>query len=126
MNIKFRSDDHLAAWKIVKTNWLIQLANKLIVFFVIASIVVIIWRWGRVPPTVPLWYSRAWGTDQMAKPIWLFILPIGGLLLYFINLLVSIYITAEYLIFTQILFLTSLLVNFLSFIAIIKILFLIT
>ncbi|HBC72372.1 MAG: hypothetical protein UX91_C0001G0079 [Candidatus Amesbacteria bacterium GW2011_GWB1_47_19] len=28
-----------------------------------------------IPPEVPLWYSRPWGGEQLAKPVWL-ILPI--------------------------------------------------
>jgi hypothetical protein len=114
------------AWKEVKNNWLIQLVTKFVAALVIASVAVIILRWNRMPPLVPLWYSRPWGTDQLAHPIWLFLLPLGGLAIFFLNLAVSIFITAEYLIFTQVLFIASFLVNFLSFITLIKIVFIIT
>jgi hypothetical protein len=114
------------AWRETQHNWLIQLVTKFVALFIIASIAVIVWRWNRMPPLVPLWYSRPWGIDQLAQPIWLFLLPLGGLVLYFINLFVSMYITAEYLIFTQTLFLASFLINFLSFITLVKIIFLAT
>jgi hypothetical protein len=114
------------AWKEVQKNWLIQLITKFVVLFVIASVAVIVWRWNRMPPQIPLWYSRPWGADELAAPIWLFLLPIGSLAIFFINLLISMYVTAEYLIFTQVLFIASFIVNFLSFITLIKIIFIIT
>lgn len=113
-------------WNLIKTNWLIAVVTKFVVFFIIASLAAIAWRWSRLPPLVPLWYSRPWGTDQMAPPVWLFILPLGSLVLYFVNLVIAIYLTADYLIFTQMLFLSSFLVSCLSFITLIKILFLVT
>jgi hypothetical protein len=119
------TDPH-EAWNDIKNNWIIQVVRKSVIACFIISLLFIIWQWKRVPPLVPLWYSRPWGTDQLASPIWLFLLPLGGLLIYFINLSVSMYITAQYLIFTQMLFLSSLLVNILSLVTLVKILFLIT
>lgn len=113
-------------WKEIQHNWLIQLVTKFVIFFIIASLAAIAWKWNHLPPLVPLWYSRPWGTDQLAKPYWLFILPLGGLLIYFMNLLIAMYVTTEYLIFTQILFISSFIVNVLSFITLITILFIIT
>jgi hypothetical protein len=114
------------AWKEVQHNWLIQLITKFVVVFIVLSIGLIVWRWNRMPPLVPLWYSRAWGVDQLAPPIWLFLLPLAGIFWYFINLFICMYVTAEYLIFTQILFLSSFVVNLLSFITLVKIIFIIT
>ncbi len=126
MKIPFQSADRLGTWKTVKKNWVIQLSTKFIFFFFAASLAAIIWRWRILPPLVPLWYSRPWGAAQLAQPVWLFILPLGALCIYLINLLISIYLMSEYLIFTQILFLSSFLINLLSFIAVVKILFLVT
>lgn len=114
------------AWNNIKNNWIIQVVNKSVIVCLIISLFCIAWRWTRLPPSVPLWYSRPWGTDQLASPIWLFLLPLGALVIYFINLAISMYITAQYLIFTQVLFLSSLLVNILSLVTLVKILFLVT
>jgi len=114
------------AWNAVKNNWIIQVVNKSVITCLVISLLFIAWRWLRLPPSVPLWYSRPWGTEQLASPIWLFLLPLGGLLIFFINLAISMYITAQYLIFTQVLFLASLLVNILSLVTLVKILFLVT
>jgi hypothetical protein len=126
MSSKLHITDPYEAWNLIKNNWIIQVTNKSITACVVISILCIAWRWWQLPPVVPLWYSRPWGLEQLASPFWLFLLPLGGLVIYFINLTVSIYITAQYLIFTQMLFLSSLLVNILSLVTLIKILFLVT
>lgn len=123
---KLHITDLHESWNNIKNNWIIQVVNKSIVACLIVSLLCITWRWTRLPPSVPLWYSRPWGTDQLASPIWLFLLPLGALVIYFINLAISMYVTAQYLIFTQMLFLSSLLVNILSLVTLVKILFLVT
>lgn len=110
----------------LSTNWFIRLVHKFILILFVLSLGILLWRWHMLPPMVPLWYSRPWGADQLASPYWLFMLPLASIILYGINFLVSMYVTREYLIFTQMLFLSSLIVSLLSFISLIKILFLIT
>lgn len=113
-------------WKELSGNWLVSIINKFVLLCVLISLGVIFWRWHLLPPAVPLWYTKPWGTDQLAHPYWLFLLPIGSLLIYLVNVIASVYITADYLIFTQLLFLTSFLVSFLSLITLVQILFLVT
>jgi len=126
MNIKEPFQKHSTAWSQVKTNWLIQATGRIVIALNLASLISIIMLWGKLPPAVPLWYSRPWGADQLAPPLALFILPAGSILVYLINLGLAIFFISEYLVFIQMMFLTSLLVSFLSCIAIIKIVFLIT
>lgn len=114
------------AWVHIRDNWLIRLVGRAVLFLNIAAALVILIRFTKLPLFVPLWYSRPWGTDQLASPLWLFILPVGSIFLHIINLAISIFFTAEYLVFTQMIFLTSFLVSLLSFITLIKIVFLIT
>jgi len=111
---------------ILKTNWFIRLAHKFIIALFILSLGILLWRWRMLPPLVPLWYSRPWGADQLAAPFFLFILPVSSLFLYGVNFLIAIYVTAEYLIFTQLLFLSSFIVSLLSFVTLVKILFLVS
>ena len=110
----------------LKTNWFINLVNKFILALFVLSICILIWKWRSLPPQVPIWYSRPWGESQLTSPYWLLILPITSILLYAINVFISVAITSEYLIFTQMLFLSSLMVSVLSFVDLLKILFLIT
>jgi hypothetical protein len=126
MQLSLHSPKSVQTWNQIKSNWIIQTVHKCIIFLTVLSLGLIAWRWRTMPPLIPLWYSKPWGSDQLANPFFIFILPLGCLTLYGINTLISIYVTAEYLVFTQILFLTSLLINFLAFITLIKILFLVT
>ncbi len=125
-NFPHPSQKVTTTWNSIKTNWLISLVHKFVLLLFVLSLGFLVWRWTMLPPLVPLWYSRPWGADQMAQPLWLLLLPLASILWYGINFVISIYITAEYLIFTQMLFLSSLIVSMLSFLALIKILFLVT
>lgn len=113
-------------WKDISKNWLIALVNKFVLIIFMLSLAVIIWRFKALPPQVPLWYDKPWGMDQLAGPLWLFILPAGSLVVYFINILLSVYFSADLLIFSQTLSLASLTVSLLSFITLVKIIFLVT
>jgi len=126
MYIKLHPTETSEAWKLIKSNWVISWVTKCVIGFTVLSLLAIAWRWNRLPPLVPLWYSLPWGTDQLTPPLTLLILPLGALVIYLINLLLSMYVTAEYLIFTQILYVSSFMVNLLSCITLIKILFLVT
>lgn len=121
-----QSHHAFTVWQKIRTNWLITMIHRFIIGLFVLSVGLLLWRFPVLPPQVPLWFSRPWGTDQLASPYWLFLLPASGIVWYAINLLLSIYVTAEYLIFTQILFLSSLIVSLLSFVALVKILFLIS
>lgn len=109
------------SWKELKHNTIIVWSHRAVLFIYTVSFVIILWRLPHLPPLVPLWYSRPWGTDQLAHPYWLLLLPSGGLIWYGINIIVSTYLHRAYLTFVQLLYLTSLLVSILSFITLIKI-----
>lgn len=111
---------------IIKKNWLIRVVHKFVFVLLFLSVGLLVWRFPVLPPAVPLWFSRPWGADQLASPYWLILLPVSSILWYGIDLLLGIYITKDYLIFTQMLFLSALLVNLLSFITLVKILFLVS
>jgi len=113
-------------WKELSRNHIVSIVNRLILFFTIASAVVLAWFWRFLPPLVPLWYSLPWGADRLANPAWLIILPAGVLVWYGASIVIATYVTREYLTFTQILLLTTLLGAFLSFVTLVKILFLVT
>lgn len=130
MNIipRLPNETHKAAatWGVIRKNWLVSVVHKFVIALFILSVGLLLWRFPMLPPEVPLWFSRPWGSDQLANPYWLILLPVSSLIWYVIDILVAIYVTTEYLIFTQMLFLSALIVSILSFITIIKILFLIT
>lgn len=114
----------VATFSRIQKNWVISFVHKFVLLMSVASIGLIAWNWNALPPAVPLWYSRPWGTEQLAPPIFLFILPVGNLLWYSLNILIATYVTSEYLIFTQVLFLSSAVLSALSFTTLAKIVFL--
>lgn len=48
-------------------------------------IITFLLRFSRLPPQLPLFYSRQWGENQLADSWLIFVLPIFLNLLYFIN-----------------------------------------
>jgi len=115
-----------ATWIVIRKNWLVGVVHKFVIALFILSVGLLLWRFPILPPEIPLWFSRPWGEDQLASPYWLILLPVSSMIWYAIDILMAIYVTTEYLIFTQMLFLSALIVSILSFITIIKILFLVT
>lgn len=112
-------------WKNLKKNWIVSISEKFVFLLLSISIVLLLWQWKHLPPLVPLWYDKPWGAEQLADPHWLFILPLSSLVVYIVNVVSSIYIISDYLVFIQIASLTSLLVSFLSCITLMKIIFLV-
>lgn len=80
----------------------------------------------RLPDLVPLWYSRPWGTEQLAHPLWLLLLPIVSAVFHGLNTIVAVTIISEYPIFVRTLFIVSAAVSILSLIAVVQILLLVT
>lgn len=130
MNIfsQFHVQPHalLERWKELRAHRVIAFVHYAVFVFFFLSIAVTLWRWKFLPPAVPIWYSRPWGEDQLAHPLWLFLLPAGALLWHGINIIVSAVILHEYPVFARVLFLSSLLVNILSFVTLIQILLLVS
>lgn len=63
--------------------------------FWIAQILVIILTWSRLPPQLPLFYSRPWGKDQLTTPAGLLLLPSLSFLVFFINFVFIVFIPKE-------------------------------
>lgn len=116
----------LGMWNMLSANWIIHAINRVVLLLFIGSILLILLRWRSLPPQIPLFYSRPWGEEQLVHPAWLFLLPLSPLAWYGVNILIAVYITREFLIFTQTLFLTSLITSILSFVTLLKILFLVS
>ncbi|MEK7129737.1 MAG: hypothetical protein AAB803_01845, partial [Patescibacteria group bacterium] len=100
----------LARWRELRAHRVIAFVHYASLLFFFLSVAITLWRWKFLPPAVPLWYSRPWGEDQLAHPLWLFLLPVGALLWHGINIIVSASLLHEYPVFARVLFLSSLLV----------------
>ncbi|MDO8452031.1 MAG: hypothetical protein Q7S76_04150 [bacterium] len=107
-------------------NWVISFSVKCSAAAIVLSFVFLLLRWDTLPPEIPLWYAQPWGPLRLASRGWLVILPIGSMGSLLIASLSGIFLTSEYLVFTQLGFVSSFLVSILSFVTLIKILFLVT
>jgi hypothetical protein len=126
MKLSFSDPESTRAWEDIKTNWLIRNTGRVVLSTSVGSLTGIALLYTQLPPLIPLWYSRPWGVDQLAHPLWLLVFPAGSICIFFINRMITKYFVAQYLIFSQILFLTSLVSSILSLFALMKILLLIT
>jgi hypothetical protein len=91
--------------------------------FLIASLTFTTIFYHRLPPQIPLFYSRPWGQEQLAYKIWFFILLLIYSSLLIINLrLASIFFKKTPLLSDLLVWSTAVL-GFLQFITIIRIIF---
>jgi hypothetical protein len=112
-------------WAFQKQNWLFTLTNRVISLCIIISVVTILINWKTLPPLIPLWKSRPWGGDELAKPIVLFLLPSVSILWHICNIILSGTLVKEHRIFSQILYLSSLFVGVFSCIEVVTIIYLV-
>lgn len=105
----------------LQKNWLISLVNYFVMLLFVLSLAFILFNFKKYPPLIPLFFSKPWGTERLAPPYTLFLLPLSGMFWHMVNIFLSTYEVKKYITFTQILLLSSFLVNFLSFIIVLRI-----
>lgn len=108
-----------------KPQKLYQLYLPLALFFLVGQLLVILSSWRYLPPSVPLFYSRPWGKEQLASPLMLFILPGLSLAIILINSLLSSMVAKEVLM-KRVLASMASLFSFLCLITLVQIIRLIT
>jgi len=74
----------------------------------------------KLPPQLPLFYSRPWGEDQLVSPRFLFLLPATSTTVLFVNLLFITFLAKLKLLSISLL-VSSSLYSFLSFYTLVKI-----
>lgn len=110
----------------LQNNTIIRWSARFTVLLISTSLLILILSWNKLPAEVPLWYSKPWGADRLAAPGWLFLLPGAGFCWYIINSFLSLHVTKEHLVFSQILFLCSLLVSMFSIVTLTMIIWIIS
>ena len=92
--------------------------DKLVLWFFALTMVAIILQliliglsWKFLPPQVPVFYSKPWGNDILAKPIFLWILPGFSVLVYILNFILSKLISVDNKFLNRIFAFTSLFVS---------------
>jgi len=90
-------------------NTIIRWSSRITILLIFSSILILLFSWNKLPTEIPLWYSKPWGKDRLANPAWLFLLPSASFFWYITNSFLSIHVTKDHLVFSQILFLSALL-----------------
>ena len=103
--------------------WQDELARRgflVAAFFWLSGLSVLIFLSFRLPPQVPLFYSRPWGEEQLVSAGFIFLLPAIAFLMLFINFLASNFLSQEKLIL-RVLAVSSALGTFLVFFTLMRI-----
>lgn len=104
----------------------LKTAMRVFLFFFTLSLIMLIIKWQKLPPEIPLYYSLPWGEEQLTTPSGLLVLPLSSFFVFFLNFyLASIFLEKEPLL-CRILILTGTVFSFLSTLTLIKIILLIT
>jgi len=112
---------------LIKTkNQIIKLGVQLGFFFLTLQVVVLFLFWKKIPPQVPLFYSRPWGEKQLASIFFLWLLPAFSFLVILINLTVAAFLAQKEKLAAQLLIIFGAVFNFLCLVTLVKIIFLIT
>lgn len=89
------------------------------------SFIVLAIAFKRLPPSIPLYYSLPWGEEQLARPADLFIIPLSVMLIFLLNLTLSMTFLKKDDFLTQFLMWSSCLIALVGAISIIKIILLV-
>jgi hypothetical protein len=79
----------------------------------------------KLPPEVPLFYSRPWGERQLASPFLLFLLPVVSILVLFVNSLLATTVFKKEPLVSRLMLIFSTVISFLCLVTFIKISFLV-
>jgi len=94
---------------------------KLSFILILVQALIILFSLSFLPSQVPLFYSKPWGEEQLAHPLYLFILPLANLAVFILNSILLSFIEKKELLIRQILIICILLFNFLSLITLVQI-----
>jgi len=104
----------------------IRLCLRLGLFLLIVQLAILAFFWRKLPPQVPLFYSRSWGKEQLVSPIALLVLPAASLMITLANLATVSLMPGEERLASQLLVIFATVFNFLCLVTLFKIVILVT
>src|SRR3989338_551510 len=81
---------------------------------ILAQISLILVSWGKLPPELPLFYSRPWGEAILASPLFLWILPTVAAFLTIANFSIAIFWLRTNYFLTRVLIIFTALIAFIT------------
>jgi len=113
------------SWKTLLTNKVVTISTYGGLVFPLVGMVIIAVVWNTLPPVIPIWFSKPWGVERLSPTGWLFILPLSSFLITAINAYIAAFLIKEYLVFSQIISLSSIVISMLSIFSLVKIIFMV-
>lgn len=92
------------------------------ILFIIIQVSLIAFYWKRLPPEIPLFYSRPWGSSILAHMQFIWFIPSIAFFFVIVNYCIVIFFLQENKFLNRVLCVTSLLVGFTTFYGILRIL----
>jgi len=124
--INLKRTDFLEATPTLRSTWTFKLSSLAILTHISISSLTLLLFWRKLPPQVPLWYSRPWGTERLVPPLYLLIPIAASITIYAINIFVANKFATDHPMFARVLFLSSALVSIISTIILVRIVALVT
>lgn len=110
----------------VKTGFLSDKANfwsfLISIIFVLLQVTLIVFYLRRLPPEIPLFYSKPWGAPMLAHQIFIWLIPVISFFFIFINFCLVIFFLRENKFLARVMCIVSVLVGFTTFYGILRIL----
>jgi len=97
-----------------------RLLRLTIILFVV-QIVLIIWFYNQLPPEIPLYFSRPWGSLWLASSASIFILPLFSLITLLLNYFLALFYHQKKLLLSQLLVIFAFIISLFSTISVLKI-----
>lgn len=107
--------------KIPQQDKILTARFRLAFIICVVQLVILFSFWQRLPPQVPLFYSRPWGTNQLTSPLGLLTLPGLSVAIILINLLIGRFIDQKEILMKQIISTAALVFNLLCLITLVQI-----
>jgi hypothetical protein len=104
--------------------WEDKVVLKLLRWSLVALVLqglVIWWKFSQLPPKIPLFYSRAWGEEQLAEVHYIFGLPIMSLIVLVVNNFIASMMGEKEKTLVIVLSLSGLVFSFLALVTVFKI-----
>lgn len=98
---------------------------RLSIFLFIFELIIIIWFYNRLPPEIPIFFSRPWGAAWLSGTSSIFILPLFSLLTLLTNYFLAIFYHQKKQILSEILVVFAFIVSLFSTVSLLKIISLI-
>jgi len=104
--------------------WQTNLNSRLLRFTIVlflGQVALIIWFYNQLPPEIPLYFSRPWGSSWLAPTSSIFILPLFALVTLLANYFLALFFHQKKIILSQLLVVFAFIIALFSTVSILKV-----